>query len=112
MDRREWVAGYGIYVDGTTSLSAFLPVMLKQMNNVAELQATVCAMQICHSPKIRLCTDFESVYPGATSAACRWRVSGWYGSSGPVPTTFIWEQLLHELDRLERMVEWVETLPL
>ena len=42
------VAGYGVYVSGTTTLSAFFLVALQQSNNIAELQANVRALHICN----------------------------------------------------------------
>ena len=91
-------------VSCTTTLSTFLPVTLRQSNNVAQPQATFQALQTCSFPKRALHTDSNYVYLRATRAARRLRVHGWQGSSGPVPT-HLWEQLFHKLDRI---VEWVK----
>ena len=79
------------------SISAYVPVHFRQTNNTAELLAVVRALQILSFGKVAICTDSEYVFLGATSAARRWKLRGWTGSSGPVSNVPLWELLLDTL---------------
>ena len=91
------VAGYGIYVHPHISISAYVPVHLRQTNNTAELPAVIRALQIFTFRKFAICTDSEYVFLGAIGAARRWKLRGWTGSSGPVSDVPLWELLLDAL---------------
>ena len=90
------VAGYGIFSSDLLSISAYVPVHLRQTNNTAELFAVLRAIQLL-PPGRYACSDSSYVILGASGAARRSKLRGWTGSSGPVSNVEIWEQLLCEL---------------
>ena len=93
------VAGYGIFSSDLLSISAYVPVHLRQTNNTAELFAVLRAIQLLPPGRYAFCSDSSYVILGASGAARRWKLRGWTGSSGPVSNVEIWEQLLSELSQ-------------
>ena len=102
------VAGYGIFSSGCLSISAYVPVHLRQTNNTAELFATVRALQLLPPGRYAFCSDSSYVILGASGVAKRWKIRGWKGSCGPVANVAIWEELLHELDQPGKTIRWVK----
>ena len=102
------VAGYGIYAQRDISISAYVPVHLRQTNNTAELLAVIRALQIFTFGKIAVCTDSEYVFLGATGAARRWKLRGWTGSSGPVSNVPLWELLLDTLSTHTGSIKFIK----
>ena len=102
------VAGYGIFSSDLLSVSAYVPVHLRQTNNTAELFAVLRAIQLLPPGRYAFCSDSSDVILGASGAARRWKLRGWTGSSGPVSNVEIWEQLLHELSQPDKTIKWVK----
>ena len=102
------VAGYGIFSSDLLSISAYVPVHLRQTNNTAELFAVLRAIQLLPPGRHAFCSDSSYVILGASGAARRWKLRGWTGSSGPVSNVEIWEQLLSELSQPDKTIKWVK----
>ena len=102
------VAGYGIFSSDLLSISAYVPVHLRQTNNTAELFAVLRAIQLLPPGRYAFCSDSSYVILGASGAARRWKLRGWTGSSGPVSNVEIWEQLLRELSQPDKTIKWVK----
>ena len=95
--------GYGIFCDSW----AYVPTNHRQTNK-AHFLAVLRALQIFTSGEVTICTDSQYVILGAVSAARRWKIRGWVGSSGPVSNVHFWEQLLIELDNTQRTIHGVK----
>ena len=102
------VPGYGIYAHPDISISAYVPVHLRQTNNTAGLLAVIRALQIFTFGEIAICTDSEYVFLGATGAARRWKLRGWTGSSGPVSNVPLWELLLDTLSTHTGSIKFIK----
>ena len=102
------VAGYGIFSSDLLSISAYVPVHLRQTNNTAELFAVLRAIQLLPPGRYAFCSDSSYVILGASGAARRWKLRGRTGSSGPVSNVEIWEQLLRELSQPGKTIKWVK----
>ena len=92
------------------SISAYVPVHLRQTNNTAELLAVIRALQIFTFGKVAICTDSEYVFLGATGAARRWKLRGRTGSNGPVSNVPLWELLLDTLSTHTGSIKFIKVL--
>ena len=80
-----YVGGYGVFSNLQASLSAPVPLQMKQTINAAKLLVAVHALRLhADGPKVAICTDSEYVLEGAQGAALRWQARGWVGLAGPV----------------------------
>ena len=104
-----YVGGYGVFSKLPVSLSAPVPLHMKQTINAAELMAALQALQLhANEPKVTICTDSEYVLKGAQGAALRWQARGWVGSAGPVSNVPLWKELLQHLDSTFQDILWVK----
>ena len=104
-----YVGGYGVFSTLPVSLSAPVPLHMKQTINAAELLAALQALRLhADEPKIAICTDSEYVLKGAQGAARRWQARGWVGSAGPVSNIPLWKELLQLLDSTFQDILWVK----
>ena len=103
-----YVGGYGIYAPGLHAIGAHLPPGLRQTNNTAELYAAIQAIKLFPSGKIAICTDSSLVVLGATGKAKKWELNNWVGSNGPLSNVELWKQLLAELDKSDREIQWIK----
>ena len=101
------VGGYGVYSAAGVEVSDFVPLHMKQTINSAELLAALVALQR-HADHPALCADSEYVLLGVKGAACRWKINGWRGSSGPISNVPLWEEILQFLDDTFQEVKWVK----
>ena len=103
-----YVGGYGIYAPGLHAIGAHLPPGLRQTNNTAELYAAIQAIKLFPSGKIAICTDSSLAFLGATGKAKKWELNNWVGSNGPLSNVELWKQLLAELDKSDREIQWIK----
>ena len=104
-----YVGGYGVFSNLPVSLSAPVPIHMKQTINTAEFPAAMQALRLhANEPKVAICTDSEYVLKGAQGAARRWQARGWVGSAGPVSNIPLWKELLQHLDSTFQDMLWVK----
>ena len=65
------VAGNGIFSSDLLTISAYVPVHLRQTNNTAELFAVLRAIQLLPPGRYAFCSDSSYVILGASGAARR-----------------------------------------
>ena len=60
------------------------------------------------SRKIAICTDSSLIFLGATGKARKWELKSWVGSNGPLSNAEPRKQLLAELDKPDREIQWIK----
>ena len=103
------IAGFGVYSECGISISATLPADFRQTIHIAELYGAIQALRSTSAARVAVCTDSSYVSPSATGAAFRWKARGWLNSAGTnVPNVALWEELLQELEKQGRTIQWVK----
>ena len=101
------MGGYRVFSKLPVSLSAPVPLHMKQTIIAAEILALLQALRLhANEPKVAICTDCEYVLKGAQGATLRSR--GWVGSAGPVSKITLWKELLQHLDSFFQDILWVK----
>lgn len=104
-------AGYGIYYgdEDPCNVSARVPLIMPQTNQVAELLAATVAMELCITAKERrkiiIVTDSMYVINGITSWILGWKRNNWKTSAGK---DVLHQSLWQRLDKAEKQMSNVQ----